>query len=225
MPPVLQQAAETARRRRLAAVLGVLLLAMGAAGVARAGESQDDELRARKMFGAGNFKGALDIYTDLYARNPHPTYMRNIGRCYQNLGEPDRAITAFREYLRTAKDLTPAARSEVEGYIKEMEDLKRSRAPVAPEPAAAPPPPGAAAPPKLEAPPPAATASARPPGESPLTLQSAPPAEESGSIFGRWWFWTAAAVVVAGVVTGVVIASSSGGTPSKQSDLGSMRAF
>jgi hypothetical protein len=195
---------------------------MSVAGAARADEAQKEELKARRSFGAGDFKSALDIYTDLYARNPHPTYMRNIGRCYQNLGEPERAITAFREYLRTSKDLKPEQRTEVEGFIKEMEDLERSRAPAPPAQAAMMPP---AAPPspRLEAPPPASP-SAPSAGESPLTLRSAPPAEGSGSILGRWWFWTAAAVVAAGVVTGIVIASSSSGTPTKQSNLGSMRA-
>jgi len=204
-------------------VLGVLLLATSVAGRARAEETQKEELKARKLFGAGDFKSALDIYTDLYARNPHPTYMRNIGRCYQNLGEPERAITAFREYLRTAKDLTPKARTEVEGFIKEMEDLERSRAPAptAPAPAVAP---ASPPPPKLEAPPPSASASVQSPSESPLTLRSAPPAEGSGSILGRWWFWTAAGVVAVAVVAGIVIASSSGGTPTKPSDLGPMRA-
>ena len=201
-------------------MLGVLLLAMGVAGSARADGAQHDELKARKLFGAGNFKGALDIYTDLYARKPHPTYMRNIGRCYQNLGEPERAISAFREYLRTARDLTPEARTEVEGFIKEMQDLERSRAPAAPAPAAAIAP-ASPPPPRLEAPPPTSAPSSR---ESPLTLQSAPPAEGSGSILGRWWFWTAVGVVAAGVVVGIVIASSSGGTPTKASDLGPMRA-
>lgn len=212
---------ELGRTGRWAALLGALVLATGLAGAARADQTHDDELKARKLFGAGNYKGALDIYTDLFARTPHPTYMRNIGRCYQNLGEPERAISSFREYLRTAKDLTPASRQEVEGFIKEMEDLQRSRA--APPPAAAPPP-VAPPPPKLEAPPPAASASTPTAGESPLTLKSEPPAEESGSVFGRWWFWTGAAVVVAGVVAGIVIASSSSGAPSKESALGSMRA-
>jgi len=213
----LERADQKARTRRFAIVLGVLLLATGLAGAARADQARDDELKARKLFGAGNFQGALDIYTDLFARNPHPTYMRNIGRCYQNLGEPERAIPAFREYLRTAKDLTPAARTEVEGFIKEMEDLERSRA----APPAATPPPATAPPPKLEAPPPAAASA---PAAGTLTLQSAPPAEASGSIVSRWWFWTAAAVVVAGAVTTVVLASGGGTTPTKQSDLGPMRA-
>ena len=76
---------KTARSPRFAVVLGVLLLATGLDGAARADQARDEELKARKAFGSGDFKGALDIYTDLFARNPHPTYMRNIGRCYQKL--------------------------------------------------------------------------------------------------------------------------------------------
>ena len=37
----------------------------------------------------------------------HPTYLRNIARCHQNLGNPDKAISSFREYLRKARDLHP----------------------------------------------------------------------------------------------------------------------
>ena len=55
----------------------------------------------------------------------HPTYLRNIARCHQNLGNPDKAISSFREYLRKARDLTPEQRAEIEGYIAEMEQLKQ----------------------------------------------------------------------------------------------------
>ena len=58
----------------------------------------------------------------------HPTYLRNIARCHQNLGNADKAISSFREYLRKAQDLTPDQRAEIEGYIAEMEQLKQSQA-------------------------------------------------------------------------------------------------
>jgi tetratricopeptide (TPR) repeat protein len=237
------RAGEMARRRRFIVALGILLIAVGGGRSARASGPQDEELRARKLYAAGDFQGALDIYTDLYGRNPHPTYMRNIGRCYQNLGEPDRAIRAFRDYLRTSKDLAPEARREVEGFIKEMEELKRSREP---SPAASPGAPaessaaGARAPapaappsassqvaaraPKLDAPTPPASVSNLSSEESPLTVKAAPSSADGGSILGRWWFWTAAAVVVGGVVAGILLASSASASPSKQSDLGPMRA-
>ena len=53
---------ELGRRGRWAALLGALVLAMGLAGAARADQTHDDELKARKLFGAGNYKGALDIF-------------------------------------------------------------------------------------------------------------------------------------------------------------------
>jgi hypothetical protein len=69
----------------------------------------------------------LEIYVKLYAETLHPTYMRNIGRCYQSMGEPDKAIQAFREYLRKAPGLDTKQRAEVDRFIAEMEELKGQR--------------------------------------------------------------------------------------------------
>src|SRR4051812_31305199 len=55
------------------------------------------EMKAREAFAAGRYQEALDIYVKLYAEQLHPNYLRNIGRCYQDLGQPDQAINAFRE--------------------------------------------------------------------------------------------------------------------------------
>ena len=63
-------------------------------------------MKARTHFAAGEYKQALDIYARLYAETMHPTYLRNIARCHQNLGDADKAISSFREYLRKARDLT-----------------------------------------------------------------------------------------------------------------------
>ena len=95
---------------------------------ARAHAAADSrELKAREEFAAGRYQDALDLFAKLYAETLHPIYLRNIGRCYQNLGEPDRAIASFRDYLRKAKSLRAEERKEIEGFIKEMEELKRSR--------------------------------------------------------------------------------------------------
>jgi tetratricopeptide (TPR) repeat protein len=92
-------------------------------------EKQDPrEMQAREAFAAGNYKDALDVYTKLYAEKLHPTYLRNIGRCYKNLDDRDRAISSFREYLRKAKDLPVDERAEVEGYIKELEAAREKDA-------------------------------------------------------------------------------------------------
>ena len=153
------------------------------------------EMKARTHFAAGEYKEALEIYARLYAETMHPTYLRNIARCHQNLGNPDKAISSFREYLRKAHDLTPDQRKEIEGYIAEMEHLKQSKEKSA-EPAAAPPP---AAPPPAAAPP----AETTPPLVGPPTVTaSGTTGDDGGAFYTRAWFWgVVAGLAAAGVVT------------------------
>src|SRR5437764_946698 len=104
-----------------------LLVALASATSAQAQLAVDAEEKAREMFALGRYGDALDIYGKLYAQTAHPTYIRNVGRCYQNLGEADKAISSFREYLRQVPQISPKERAQVEGYIREMEELKRKR--------------------------------------------------------------------------------------------------
>lgn len=108
----------------------VFLIALAAArpAVAQYGEGNDPEVAARALFAEGRYREALEVYVKLYAETAHPTYLRNVGRCHQNLGEPEKAIASFREYLRQATDLAADQRATIEGYIREMEEAKRSRA-------------------------------------------------------------------------------------------------
>ncbi len=161
-------------------------------------ERDPREMQAREAFAAGNYKEALDIYTKLYASKLHPTFLRNIGRCYQNLGEPDRAISSFREYLRKAKNMSADERTEVEGYITEMEELQQRNAAAA---AAA-----AAPPPTAPKPLPVATPPVAPVEPRPVVIlqKPAPPPEpEPAPFYKRAWFW--------GVVSGVVVAGTVAG--------------
>jgi hypothetical protein len=107
-------------------------LAPGAAALvlfaAPARAEDDQELNAREAFAAGRYQEALDGYAKLFARTLHPTYLRNVGRCHQMLGNPDKAINSFREYLRRAPELPAGQRAEVEGFITEMEALKKRQA-------------------------------------------------------------------------------------------------
>src|SRR4029079_4492546 len=108
---------------------------------------------------------ALQTFAKLYAETLHPVYLRNIGRCHQKMREPQKAIDAFKDYLakspKTGKDkVTPEEKTEIEGYIKEMEALRdeQARAATTPPPPVTPltpvqplsptgPPPGAPPPP------------------------------------------------------------------------------
>jgi len=161
------------------------------------------EMQAREAFAAGSYQDALDIYTKLYAEKLHPTYLRNIARCYQNLSEPERAISSFREYLRKAKDMRDDEREEVEGYIKEMEELQRKNE----EAAAAPPPP---------LPPAAPVQPVVQPQPIVITQPPPPPPPPAPTPFYKTaWFW---GVVGGVVVVGTVAGLWAGGVFSSKSD-------
>ncbi len=196
-------------------------LARTAKGAASHKEQLDQrEIQGRAQFARGDYQGALDIYVTLFAEKGDPIYLRNIGRCYQKLEQPEKAISSFRDYLRRGH-VKAAERSEVEGFIDEMEQLqKRQRAAAATQPPAeaahgaghptdSPPP--APVPAAVE--PAAATATAATSAEAPgaLLTQPAPaePAADEGSITGRWWFWTGLAAVLAGGAVGVYVATRS----------------
>ena len=196
--------------QRRAAWIVPLLLWTSLAGAA----PDPREMTAREAFAAGRYQDALDVFVKLYAEKLHPNYLRNIARCYQNLGQAERAISSFREYLRKARKLTPAERAEVQGYIAEMEQLKRTQAsqegtgagasadPASKTPAAAAPPAAGAPAPKAvvlverEVPP-------RPAASPALDLSAHPAPEkapEPSPVYTRWWFWAiVGGVVVAGV--------------------------
>jgi tetratricopeptide (TPR) repeat protein len=175
--------------------IAALALALGAARANAEGDPR--ELKAREDFAAGRYQQALDVFAKLYAETLHPTYLRNIGRCYQNLGEPDKAITSFREYLRKHKSITPEERSDVEGYIAEMEQLKKSRSPS--------PPPTSAATSLTTAPEPKDSGGAAP--EALVTAPAKPADEESSPVYTRWWFWTLVGAAAAGVGIGIFAAT------------------
>jgi tetratricopeptide (TPR) repeat protein len=183
--------------RWLSLLLAIGLLTSFSARVMGAADPR--ELKAREEFAAGRYELALDMFAKLYAETLHPNYLRNVGRCYQNLGQPDRAITSFHEYLHKAKGMTPDERAEIDGYIKEMQELKKQQ-----EEASAAKPAAAATPLPAAAPPPE---SAKPPG---LVVQATPspePAEESHPIYAKWWFW---AIVAGAVGAGVGVAAAAG---------------
>jgi len=171
--------------------------AAAAAQTAKAKKDKKDktnplEFQAREAFAAGRYQEALDSYAKLYAETLHPTYLRNVGRCYMNLDQPERATSSFREYLRKAKDVTADERKEVEGFIDEMDRAQRKKDDAA---AAATASAAVKAKPADLAPPPAPIFVAQP--ATPPAPESAPP------FYAKGWFW--------GVVGGVVVVGVLGG--------------
>jgi hypothetical protein len=185
---------------RTALVLAFVMTTVGWGARALAGPDPR-EIQARQDFVEGRYQEALDLFARLYAETLHPNYLRNIGRCYQNLKQPDSAITSFRDYLRKAKQISPAERQEIEGYIQEMEALKAQReheakaqpstepGPVTPLPSAPPP------------------ASSGAPNVITATPAEAQAAEPASPFYTRWWFW---AIVGSAVAIGVGAAAAAG---------------
>jgi tetratricopeptide (TPR) repeat protein len=168
---------------------------------ARAGAATDPrEIKAREDFVGGRYQEALDLFAKLYAETLHPNYLRNIGRCYQNLGEPERAISSFRDYLRKGKDISPAEHAEIDGYIAEMEALKRQRTAASESPPAA-------EHPAPVVPLPSGGNSAPAPSLVIVEPAPAPATEAPTPVYGHWWFWA----LIAGVVAaGVGVAAVAG---------------
>jgi hypothetical protein len=84
---------------------------------------------AESLSFAGDFAKALPLYARLFAETKTPVYLRNVARCHQFLRHPDQAIFFFRRYLSMLSAPSPAERTEIEGYIAEMEALKRQEQP------------------------------------------------------------------------------------------------
>ncbi|MES1157868.1 MAG: hypothetical protein ABUL67_02090, partial [Haliangium ochraceum] len=143
---------------------------------------------AAKAYVRGQYEEALAIYIDLYAQsNGRPEYLRNIGRCQQKLNRHGPAIESFREYLRKAKNITAEEKTEVRGFIAELEAARAGSSgtggpatPAGPGPAAAAVPPTAGptiAPSVSEAP----QAAAPTVGTGPATTVGTGPAPTAGT--------------------------------------------
>jgi tetratricopeptide (TPR) repeat protein len=194
---------------RLSGALGALvlvgLLAQTTPSQAAPKTKESRELQAREAFATGRYQEAIELYGKLYAEKLHPTYLRNIGRCYQKLKEPEKAIDSFRDYLGRGKNIPAAERTEIEGYIAEMEALKKKQD--ADKAAAAAPAAVAAPVPRLEP--------AAPAPQTQLLASTPPPAPESTPFYKRGWFWGVTAGVAAVAVVGALWAA---GVFSKSSD-------
>ncbi len=190
--------------------------------------------KAKASFEAGKYKTALAEYQSAYRLMPLPGFLFNIGQCYRNMKKPDKAIVAFKRYLKDS----PKARNReaVEGLIAELEaeiDLKTPLPGPKPDPT---PDPDAdpAAPDPDEDP--------KKPPEQPTKVPDYTPPEDdrpkpgivipppkppprrrkpaSTPIYKKWWFWTIIGAAVAGGAVGTYYGVRGSGTDLPASDLG-----
>jgi tetratricopeptide (TPR) repeat protein len=148
--------------------------------------------RAEANFNRGKFEEARADYQAAYDIEPLPAFLFNIGQCYRNMGDYDRALFFFQRY--TQLDPDNPNRPAAERLIAEMTRLAEERRAQAG--------PGAS----HGAAPVSSAVSPAPPGQDggrPTLEQTGSPPERRRAFYRRPWFW---AGVGGAIVLGVAAA-------------------
>jgi tetratricopeptide (TPR) repeat protein len=185
----------------------VALLVFLASATAWAGPSEDAarELtrKATVAYNVGAYEEAARHYEAAYRLVQDPILLFNLGQSWRLGGQPERALAAYRAYLRTAP-ANAQQRELVQRRVDELETIvvasKRNQ--VAPPPH---------------------TLGLSEPAQPDLALAAVP--EPRPPVYRRWWFWTGAAAVVAAVAVSAVVLSSRGGTAAPTTPLGNQPLF
>jgi tetratricopeptide (TPR) repeat protein len=177
--------------------------------------------KATAAYNLGKYDDAAKEYEAAYEQTLDPNLLFNLGQTYRLAGNREKALTAYRSFIRSAPD--SPQRSLAESKIRELERQRSAPPPApAPMPAAEPAPAAAAsaATPTLPAAAPVVPPSTEPPSlpsapapapsatETPSNLVAAPVAPEpapSTPFYKGWPFWTAVGAVVAGAVVLTVV--------------------
>jgi tetratricopeptide (TPR) repeat protein len=159
-----------------------------------------DELKARALFkegqtsyDVGEFKHALELYTEAYKVKPLPGFLFNIAQCHRQLGDYKMASFFFGRFIDNSSTESPVvaqARELLEDMNRRQADAER-----------------AAEKPKSDAP--LATTLEPTAVKEPLLPPPPPPVEET-PVYKKGWFWGVvggAVVVVAGGITAGVLLS------------------
>lgn len=177
--------------------------------------------KATAAYNLGKYPEAAKEYEAAYEQTLDANLLFNIGQAYRLAGERDKAITAYRSFIRSAPE--SEQRQLAESKIRELERQHSAPPPgSAPVPAAEPasaalapvptPEPPVAAPgaaPPTETPSPAPVPTPAPSTtETPSNLVAAPVAPEAPPptpFYKGWPFWTAVGAVVAGAVVLTIV--------------------
>lgn len=215
-----------------ALVVALVLLVM-VSGVQAADQPKDVATahvrKATAAYNLGKYAEAAKEYEAAYEQTLDPNLLFNIAQAYRLAGDREKAIMAYRSFIRSAPQ--SEQRHLAESKMRELE-RQRSTAPpptipppgpepappaaAAATPAPTPAPPSAAplapsvAPASADKPSPGSAAAARPSTTEAagglVTAPTAPEPAQPAPFYKRWPFWTAVGAVVAGgVVLGIVL--------------------
>ena len=108
------------------AIATALVVATLVAAPARAADKLEaKERKARVECAAGDYAEGVRLLAELWVATGDATFLYNQGRCYEQSGQNDLAVSRFREYLRKAPAL-PA--EDVEAVNRRIDELQRQAA-------------------------------------------------------------------------------------------------
>jgi tetratricopeptide (TPR) repeat protein len=82
--------------------------------------ARDRTKKANAAFNLGSYDEAATEYEAAYRTVPDPALLFNIGQSYRLGGKPDKALIAYKSYLRTAP-ANASNRAQVEARLRELE--------------------------------------------------------------------------------------------------------
>jgi len=81
-----------------------------------------------RLYGGGDYAGALEKFNTAYAAYPSPKLMFNIGQANRDLGRPVEALQAFEKFLADESGALPETAAEARTFLAELrEKLGRIR--------------------------------------------------------------------------------------------------
>lgn len=111
--------------RHLLLLIGIITMAMGglahADAVDNVAAAREDFERGTRAYDLGHYAEAAKEYEAAYRAKDDPALLFNIGQAYRGANEPEKAIVAFRSYLRRVPEASN--RDEVEARIAELQRL------------------------------------------------------------------------------------------------------
>lgn len=131
---------ESARRVTRVARAAVLLCAVLAAVPSAAAPKGSPDAEAKKLFqegkkayDAGRFGEAVEAYQKAHELKPLPAFLFNIGQCYRQLGNHERAVFYFRRFIaedprNPNAEVAWANLRDAEARLKEAEEHRRREA-------------------------------------------------------------------------------------------------
>jgi hypothetical protein len=77
-------------------------------------------MEGKKSYNVGEYERAIDSYKEGYSLSPRPDFLYNIGQCYYQLKNWERAKFFYERYISEAPDASDA--EEVRGILRELDD-------------------------------------------------------------------------------------------------------